>query len=63
MDMLVEEHHLPPIEALLAATLALMTGYSQYLQAEANPSQRIRMGEKITHNLGVLSEHPLLSDG
>jgi len=63
MDPCVEEHLLPPIEALLAGTLALMTGYSQYLQAEANPSHRIRMGEKIAHNLAVLADHPLLSTG
>ncbi len=63
MDPYVEEHLLPPIEALLAGTLALMTGYSQYLQAEANPSHRIRMGEKISQNLTVLAEHPLLSTG
>lgn len=57
------EHDLPPIEALLAATLALMTGYSQALQAATNPAQRLPIGAKIAANLAVLAEHPLLSNG
>ena len=61
MDALTQEHHMPPVEAVLAGTLALMTGYSQFLQAEANPAHRIGMGEKITRNLAMLSEHPQLS--
>ena len=61
MDPLTEDHHMPPVEAVLAGTLALMTGYSQFLQAEANPVQRIGMGEKITHNLALLADHPQLS--
>ena len=58
-----EEHELPSIEAVLAGTLALMTGYSQALQAEQDPSVRLRMGEKIGDNLALLTEHPLLSLG
>lgn len=61
MDALIEEHCMPTIEAVFAGTLALMTGYSQFLQAEANPAHRIGMGEKITRNLAMLSEHPQLS--
>jgi hypothetical protein len=61
MDHLIEEHHMPQVEAVLAGTLALMTGYSQFLQAEANPVHRIGMGEKITRNLAMLAEHPQLS--
>jgi len=61
MDALTEEHHMPQVEAMLAGTLALMTGYSQFLQAEANPAHRIGMGEKITRNLAMLAEHPQLS--
>lgn len=61
MDALTEEHHMPQVEAVLAGTLALMTGYSQFLQAEANPAHRIGMGEKITRNLAMLAEHPQLS--
>ena len=57
------EHDLPPIEALLAATLALMTGYSQALQAATHPAQRLPIGAKIAANLAVLAEHPLLSSG
>ncbi|MBC8058903.1 MAG: hypothetical protein H7Y61_20235 [Rhizobiales bacterium] len=58
-----EEHELPSIEAVLAGTLALMTGYSQALQAEQDPAQRLRMGEKIGDNLGLLVDHPMLSLG
>ena len=53
-----EEHELPSIEAVLAGTLALMTGYSQALQAEHDPAQRLRMGGKIGDNLSLLSDHP-----
>ena len=41
-----EEHELPCIEAVLAGTLALMTGYSQALQAELGPQQRVSMGKR-----------------
>ena len=49
----VEEHELPCLEAVLAGTLALMTGYSQALQAELHPRQRIQMGEKIGARPGI----------
>jgi hypothetical protein len=58
-----EEHELPCIEAVLAGTLALMTGYSQALQAELHPRQRVPMGEKIGDNLALLSQQPQLSPG
>ena len=61
MDPLAQDHHMPQVEAVLAGTLALMTGYSQFLQAEANPAHRIGMGEKITRNLALLAAHPQLS--
>lgn len=61
MDLLVEEHHMPGVEAMLAGTLALMTGYSQYLQAACDPAHRAGMGEKIAHNLAMLAGHPQLS--
>ncbi|HEY4068018.1 MAG TPA: hypothetical protein VGM74_14050 [Burkholderiaceae bacterium] len=59
----IEEHELPCIEAVLAGTLALMTGYSQALQAELHPRQRVLMGEKIGENLAMLVQHPQLSLG
>ncbi len=58
-----EEHELPSIEAVLAGTLALMTGYSQALQAELDPEQRLRMGVKIGDNLALLMDLPMLSLG
>jgi len=59
----IEEHELPSVEAVLAGTLALMTGYSQALQAELDPQDRVAMGEKIGDNLGLLIDHPQLSLG
>jgi hypothetical protein len=56
-----EEHTLPQVEALLAGTLALMTGYSQALLAAQQPEHRVLMGRKIGNNLQLLAEHPLLS--
>jgi hypothetical protein len=59
---IVEEHELPSVEAVLAGTLALMTGYSQALQADLHPQQRVAMGVKIGANLDLLAEHPALSE-
>lgn len=59
----IEEHELPSIEAALAGTLALMTGYSQALQAELAPQHRVTMGLKIGDNLSLLADHPQLSPG
>jgi hypothetical protein len=58
-----EEHDLPSVEAVLAGTLALMTGYSQALQAEVDPQARLHMGMKIGDNLSMLAGHPQLSTG
>lgn len=58
-----EEHELPSIEAVLAGRLALMTGYSQALQAVLHPQQRLAMGAKIGANLALLVDHPQLSLG
>ena len=60
-DCACEEHELPAVEAVLAGTLALMTGYSQALLAELHPEQRVLMGRKIGNNLALLAEHPQLS--
>jgi plasmid stabilization system protein ParE len=58
-----EEHELPSLEAVLAGTLALMTGYGQALQADHDPAQRLRMSRKIVDNLALLVDHPRLSVG
>lgn len=52
-----EEHVLPCTEAMLAGTLALMTGHAQ----SACATQRDLMGRKIRSNLFFLSQHPGLS--
>ncbi len=59
----IEEHELPSVEAVLACTLVLMTGYSQALQAEAHPGQRLAMGENLARHLALLTENALLSPG
>jgi hypothetical protein len=59
---IVEEHELPSVEAVLAGTFALMTGYSQALQADLHPQQRLQMGAKIVANLDLLASHPTLSE-
>lgn len=46
-----EEYVMPCGEAVLAGTLALMTGYAQ----AACPGQRIRMAGKIAANLRLLA--------
>ncbi len=55
------EHEMPSLEAVLACTLALMTGYAQALQAELHPQQRLAMGAKIGRNLELLASHPAVS--
>jgi hypothetical protein len=60
---ITEEHELPCIEAVLAGTLALMTGYGQALQAELDPAQRLGIGRKVVDNLALLGQHPQLSLG
>ncbi len=52
-----EEHLMPCAEAMLAGTLALMTGHAQSPCA----TQRDLMGRKIRSNLFFLSQHPGLS--
>lgn len=52
-----EEHVLPCAEAMLAGTLALMTGHAQ----SACATQRDLMGRKIRSNLFFLGQHPGLS--
>ena len=53
-----EEYMLPPVEALLAGTLALMTGCAQ---TTGNLGMRTLMAGKVVSNLVRLSKHPDLS--
>ena len=52
-----EEYHLPCTEALLAGTLALMTGHAQ----TCYDNHRQLMSAKIVANLLQLDEHSILS--
>jgi hypothetical protein len=52
-----EEYHLPCAEALLAGTLALMTGHAQ----ACCDNHRQLMNAKIVANLSQLGEHPILT--
>ncbi len=58
-----EEHDMPCIEAMLASTMVLMTGYCQSLQAAQHPLRRIHLGCGIDATLKQLAAHPQLSDG
>ncbi|MBS0444786.1 MAG: hypothetical protein JSR59_02440 [Proteobacteria bacterium] len=58
-----EEHHMPCIEAMLAFTMVLMTGYCQSLQAAQHPARRLHLGAKIDSSLAELARDPHLSDG
>ena len=53
-----EEYVLPSVDALMAGTLALMTGYAQAAPGE---DHRRRMARKLVSNLFFLSEHPQVS--
>ena len=53
-----EEYELPAVEAILAGTLALMTGCAQ----THCPAQRRQMMNRIVGNMALLGEHPQLSD-
>lgn len=58
IDSADEEYTLPSVEALLAGTLALMTGYAQ--SARECPHRPL-MARKLVSNLFYLSAHPQLS--
>lgn len=53
-----EEYTLPSVEALLAGTLALMTGYAQ---SARDCAHRPIMARKLVSNLACLCAHPQLS--
>ena len=57
-DPCTEEYLLPQLEALLAGTLALMTGLSQTGERCAH---RALMQAKVRANLSELAVHPQLS--
>ena len=52
-----EEYELPAVEAVLAGTLALMTGCAQ----AGCPDQRRLMMGRIVSNMALLGDHPQLS--
>lgn len=55
----VEEYSLRSAEALLAGTLALMTGYAQHKEdCEIRPL----MAGKLVRNLTALAAHPAISE-
>lgn len=57
----IEEYELPRAEALLAGTLALMTGYGQSLLADGEPQPRLAINQRIAANLEQISRVPELS--
>lgn len=52
------EYTLPSVEAMLAGTLALMTGHAQ----NSCPNRRMLMALKIRHNLDQLRNHAGLTE-
>ncbi|MDO9438986.1 hypothetical protein [Hydrogenophaga sp.] len=58
LDKQDEEYTMPSMEALLAGTFALMTGYAQ---SARDCPHRACMARKLVSNLMVLSAHPQLS--
>lgn len=54
-----EEYQMPCVEALFAATMALMTGFA----ASTDAQHRTAMAQKVFGNLSMLSQHPLVSPG
>jgi hypothetical protein len=57
--LLNEEYTMSRTEAMLAGTLALMTGHAQ----SCTTADREAMAHKIGVNLSALSEDPMLSPG
>ncbi|MBS3996997.1 MAG: hypothetical protein KGZ67_06610 [Hydrogenophaga sp.] len=53
-----ESYTLPSAEALIAGTLALMTGYAQ---TDALCTRRVLLARKLVCNLGSLAQHPQMS--
>jgi hypothetical protein len=58
------EVDLPVIDALVAGTMVLMTGYIEMKASEGAPSKTemlVRMAQKIEANLALLAAHPNIS--
>lgn len=53
-----ESYTLPAVEALMAGTLALLTGYAQ---SAPHCKHRAPMASKLVDNLQLLGRHPQLS--
>lgn len=51
---MTDDYELPAFEALLAGTMALMTGYAQASQADLDPAMRLAMSRRITEHLATL---------
>lgn len=54
-----DEYDMPCVQALIAGTLALMTGHAQTACAQ----HRALMAAKTASNLFILSQHPVVSPG
>ena len=57
-DLHDDEYVMPCAEAILAGTLALMTGHARCGCA----AHRDMMGSKAAHNLAQLAQHPVMSE-
>ena len=58
-DAVDDEYTMPCAEAILAGTLALMTGHARCACAQ----HRDMMATKAASNLALLAQHPLMSEG
>ena len=57
-DLREDEYIMPCAEAILAGTLALMTGHARCACAQ----HRDMMGSKAAYNLAQLAQHPVMSE-
>jgi hypothetical protein len=60
---MTDDHQPPAFEALLAGTLALMTGYAQAMQADLDPGVRLAMSRRIAEHLARLCRRHEASPG
>ena len=58
-DTVDDEYTMPCAQAMVAGTLALMTGHARCGCAQ----HRDMMGSKAAYNLGQLAQHPAMSEG